>query len=192
MPRKPTFDREQVIQAALRIAKNEGLSALTVRRVANELRASVAPIYAHFETFDDLLQAVVGEILSISQSLYHSQTGPDPFSNIGLASLQFAREYPRIFEELVLTRNEYLPDAEELDEGLIQAMGRDESMRDWSREERRRLLFKMKAMHLGMAALWATEQAPKWLDKDGAETLLMEVGKELLWAAQARRKGSLT
>jgi AcrR family transcriptional regulator len=64
--RRRTFDREAVVDAALRVLDAEGLDAVTIRRVANELGTSGTALYTYVhdkeELVDLLLDRVLGEI----------------------------------------------------------------------------------------------------------------------------------
>ncbi|ASQ97468.1 TetR/AcrR family transcriptional regulator [Streptomyces sp. 11-1-2] len=59
--------RERIVQAAIAVADSEGLDAVSIRRIARELKARPMSLYAHFDSKDDLLDlmhdAVVEETL---------------------------------------------------------------------------------------------------------------------------------
>ena len=59
MPPKTKYNKEDIVDAAFEIAKEEGFSGITARSVANRLHCSVAPIYVNFATIDDLITDVV-------------------------------------------------------------------------------------------------------------------------------------
>ena len=65
--RKARFSRDDITAAAIRIADAEGLEALSMRRIAQELGAGTMTIYHYVETKDELLtlvnDAVIGEVL---------------------------------------------------------------------------------------------------------------------------------
>ena len=50
MAPKNKFTKEEIINAAFDIAKVDGLGAITVRRVAQKLNSSIAPIYVNLTT----------------------------------------------------------------------------------------------------------------------------------------------
>jgi AcrR family transcriptional regulator len=64
-PRRP-LSRELIVDTAMRILDAEGFEALSMRRVAMELRTGPASLYAHVKSKDELLELmidlVVGEI----------------------------------------------------------------------------------------------------------------------------------
>jgi AcrR family transcriptional regulator len=61
--RKPRFTREQIAAAAMAIADAEGLDALTMRRVAEELGAGTMTIYHYVRSKDDLIALVLDQMI---------------------------------------------------------------------------------------------------------------------------------
>jgi AcrR family transcriptional regulator len=65
--RKPRFTREDIAATAVRIADEEGLEAVSMRRLASELGAGTMTLYHYVQTKDELLtlvnDAVMGEVL---------------------------------------------------------------------------------------------------------------------------------
>ncbi|PKM85287.1 MAG: TetR/AcrR family transcriptional regulator [Firmicutes bacterium HGW-Firmicutes-11] len=191
MPPKTKFDKEVIIDAALAVAKEEGFSGITARSVATRLQSSVAPIYVNFATINDLVDAVVGRVFSISEEFLARQKGISVFENIGKASLDFAREYPVLFRELSINPNPYLASYETIENSMLESMSEDESMKDWTLEERRRLLLKMRVFHMGLSTMVANGHVPSWLANQEFDQLLMEVGEDVLLAQQVKRRECL-
>jgi AcrR family transcriptional regulator len=65
--RRPRFSREDIAEAAVRIADAEGFEALSMRRLAAELGAGTMTLYHYVRTKDELLtmvnDAVMGEVV---------------------------------------------------------------------------------------------------------------------------------
>lgn len=76
--------------------------------------------------------------------------------------------------------NPYMASYEALENVLLSAMSEDERMRDLHPDERKKLLFKMRAFQIGVAVMISTDQIPSWLDKDETEALLLETGEALV------------
>jgi AcrR family transcriptional regulator len=191
MPPKTKFDKNAIVEAAFEVAKEKGFSGITVRSVANRLKSSVAPIYVNFAAIDDLIEAVVQRVFAISEELLAKQKGESKFENIGKASLEFAREYPVLFRELSLQPNPYLASYETIEKSMLDGMADDETMRDWTFEERRRLFLKMRIFQMGLSAMVANGHVPSWLNNQEFDHLLMEVGDDVLLAQQIKRKENL-
>jgi AcrR family transcriptional regulator len=191
MPPKTKFDKEAIIDAALAVSKEKGFSGITARNVAAKLQSSVAPIYVNFATVDDLVEAVVQRVFAISEELFTKQKGQSMFEKMGKASLAFAREYPVLFRELSIQPNPYMASYETIEITMLKAMAEDETMRDWTLEERRRIFLKMRVFQIGLSAMVANGHVPSWLDNQEFDQLLMEVGNDVLLAHQIKRKENL-
>ena len=46
MPPKPKFTKEDIVEAAFNIVREQGWEALTQRSIAQKLNASIGPIYS--------------------------------------------------------------------------------------------------------------------------------------------------
>lgn len=69
MAPKTKFKKEQIVDAAFEIARTEGLEGITIRKVAERLGSSIAPIYVNFKDVDELIQAVIRKTFTISKQL---------------------------------------------------------------------------------------------------------------------------
>ncbi len=58
------LSRERVLQAALRLADKEGIEALSMRRLAQELGVQAMSIYNHVTNKDDILDGIVDLVIS--------------------------------------------------------------------------------------------------------------------------------
>jgi AcrR family transcriptional regulator len=62
-PAKPPLSREAIIKAGLEVLDRDGLDALTMRRVAQELDTGAASLYVYVKNRDDLMAAMLDETL---------------------------------------------------------------------------------------------------------------------------------
>jgi len=189
VPPTTKYDKERIVEAAFEIAKEHGFSGISTRVVAKRLGCSVAPIYVNFATIEELTAAVVQRVFALFDELMAAHTSDDPFENVGKASLAFAREYPVLFRELALEPNPYMASYEQVETGLLALMAEDEMMREWTAEERRLLLLKMRVFQMGLSAMVATDHMPSWVDEKAVDELLMETGAEIRTAQQLKRRG---
>ncbi|MGV9778949.1 TetR/AcrR family transcriptional regulator [Streptosporangium sp. NPDC003464] len=60
---RPVLSRDLIVAAGLRILDAEGLDALSMRRVAQELGTGPASLYAHVENKEELLDLVYDEVM---------------------------------------------------------------------------------------------------------------------------------
>jgi AcrR family transcriptional regulator len=98
---KVKFTREQIIDTAFKIAQTEGIDSITMRKIAEKMGSSVAPIYVNFKNIDELKEALMERIISVSRQILKEESTGNPFRDIGIASLRFAVEYSVIFRDLV-------------------------------------------------------------------------------------------
>jgi AcrR family transcriptional regulator len=61
-PTTPLIDRQTTVETALDIIDNEGLDAISMRRLAERLGVAISSLYHHFHNKEELLLAVCGLI----------------------------------------------------------------------------------------------------------------------------------
>jgi AcrR family transcriptional regulator len=61
-PAKNPLGRDQIVQAALRIVKTEGIDGVSMRRIAAEFDTGPSSLYAHVTNKDELLQLMFDEV----------------------------------------------------------------------------------------------------------------------------------
>ena len=102
MPPNPKFTREQIVEASLRIARGEGQSALTSRRLGKELGSSAQPIFTVFQNMDEVRR----ETFNAAKRLYHSyilNKGPDSQAFRRVDYIHFAKDEPKLFALMFMT-----------------------------------------------------------------------------------------
>ena len=63
------FTKEEIVEAALSVARAGGIGSLTARSLAAELGASTRPMFTYFETVDELKHKNHMAILLVSHDL---------------------------------------------------------------------------------------------------------------------------
>ena len=104
MPPKVKFQKEEIVNAAFRVASKKGIEAVTAREVAKELKVSVGPIFTWFDTMDELK----AEVCRLAKTRYreHLEQGlkePIPFLGVWHQYIAFARNEPELYKLLFLT-----------------------------------------------------------------------------------------
>ncbi len=105
MPPTVKFQKDEIVRAALDVARKKGIDAVTAREVARELRVSVGPIFTWFETMEQLK----AEVYALARERYRQYierglAGEIPFLGVGQQYIRFAREEPELYKLLFLTR----------------------------------------------------------------------------------------
>ena len=98
--RRPRFSRAKIAEAALRIADREGIRAVSMRRVAEELEAGTMTLYHYVRTKSELLSllsdAVMGELILEPEEL--SGSWRESLSAIARRSRRAFDRHPWVFD----------------------------------------------------------------------------------------------
>ena len=189
MPPKPKFSKEQIINSAFHIAKIEGLDKITIRKVADHLGGSSAPIYVNFNDVGELKRSVIHKIVELSQQMLQEYQSGNPFRDIGIASLKMAIEYPVLIRDFVLKPNDYLKDYDQEMAGeLVSIMQQDPGLEDFTKEELKKILLKMRIFQTGLTLMTANGVLPEKLDFDQMIELSDSVAEDVVMAARIRRE----
>ena len=105
MPPRVKFQKNEIVQAALNVARKKGMDAVTAREVASELNVSPRPIFTYYETMDQLRR----DVFDLAKEEYRTYierglAGPIPFLGVGQQYIRFAREEPELYRLLFLTK----------------------------------------------------------------------------------------
>ena len=91
MPPKVKFTQEEIVNAALRVARRKGANAVTTRDIAAELGVSTRPIFTYFHTMEEVRREIrkflpgVKIIENITGCTIGSHCGP---STLGIGILR--------------------------------------------------------------------------------------------------------
>lgn len=103
MPPKAKFTREQIVQAAVDVTREQGLSAVTAREVGKQLGTSSTPVFVAFENMDDLKNEVFKEVKNQYSNYINDGLNYTPmFKAFGLRMIEYAKEYPNLFKVLFM------------------------------------------------------------------------------------------
>ena len=105
MPPTVKYQKAEIVEAALEVARRKGIDAVTAREVARRLKVSVGPIFTWFETMEQLKAAVCEQAREIYRAyIERGLAGPVPFLGLGQQYIRFAREEPELYKLLFLSR----------------------------------------------------------------------------------------
>jgi len=184
MVRKSVYTREDVIAAGLAVVEKEGAANLSARRVADELGASTAPVYSNFANMGELTVAVNQAVVDMLLDLTLQKHTDDPFLNMGVGVLEFARRRPRLYSALFLHGGRDCRAGDVVRATLLERMASLPTLARLQPVERIVLLHKVSIFTHGLATVIVTggDRAPEW---DAMVTLLAEVGHAILADALA-------
>ena len=111
MPPKAKFSREEIIDAAINIVREDGFDSLTSRALGTKLGSSARPIFTVFQNMEEVQQEVIiaakqkyKEYISegLSQEL--------AFKGVGMEYILFSINEPKLFQLLFMTEQSQIPD----------------------------------------------------------------------------------
>lgn len=105
MPPKSKFTRNEIVDAALEITREEGFRAVTARALGAKLHSSPKVIFGLFANMEELQQ----EVLKAANAGYQRYLKEDmaagrypPYKASGMAYIRFAREETELFKLLFM------------------------------------------------------------------------------------------
>lgn len=193
MAPKKKFTKEQIVDAAFEIAKEEGIGSITIRKVATKLGCSIAPIYVNFNDADELVREVIRKTVELSNHMLQEHHTGNPFHDMGVASLRFAREYPVLFRELVWNPNKFVHEYEqEMSPVLLDQMKKDVDLQGFSNDELQFILLKMRACTLGLSIMVANGMLPGDVHEETVIQIMDSMAEDVVMAARQRYNGGLS
>ena len=119
MPPKPKFTREEITAAALKIASDSGMKALTSRALGAALGSSARPIFTVFKSMDEVAAEVHKAAMQKFDSYAEKAEGYFPYlKQIGLQMLLFAKEQPKLYRLLFMSENSQAESFDDIFSGL--------------------------------------------------------------------------
>lgn len=107
MPPKPKFSREELIQAALELTREGGLEMVVARNLGKKLNTSPSTIFTHFNSVDDIRQAVI----EAARELYNGFVEEGlrmvpPMKGFAVQYIRFAIEEPNLYAVLFMKKRD--------------------------------------------------------------------------------------
>ena len=97
MPPKFKFTKEEIVDAAFKIVRRGGWSALTARSLGSELGASSRPIYSFFNSMTELEEDVVKKAVDLLFQFMSRERTEDPWIDHGIGYVMFASVEKHLF-----------------------------------------------------------------------------------------------
>jgi AcrR family transcriptional regulator len=95
--------RQGILEAARHLARQEGWSAVTIRKIAEQIEYSPPMVYEYFASKEDLLLELLREgfrllAATIQRAFDTTENCEERLLRIGEAYCQFARVYPELYQ----------------------------------------------------------------------------------------------
>jgi len=188
MAPKTKFTKQDIVLAAFDIAKSDGIESITIRKVAERLGSSIAPIYVNFNDVQELLQQVVERAFHVARGMIIEQQSGQPFRDIGMASLRFAKEYPVLYRDLMMKDNPHMKNTPEQLGEVIGLMRQDPELAGFSDQELQSILLNMQVFQTGLCVMVANDLFTKNVDDEQMMNMMDEAAEAFIRAAHARKR----
>ena len=183
MPPKCKFTREEIIQAALDIARTEGIASINARALGAKLGSSSKPIFSVFENMEE----VQAEVQKAAKALYaeYVRVGLEQelaFKGVGTQYILFAIKEPKLFQLLFMSEQTQKPSVSGIlpiiDESYKQILLSVQNGYDLDKENSERLYRHLWIYTHGIAVLCATNMCS--FTAEEISGMMTEVCKSLL------------
>jgi len=113
--------RQRILDAALAIADERGLSAVTMRAVATRIGVTAMALYPYVRSKEDLLDGLVGRLLAELSLPDPAKPWPERLREIARSARETARRHPAVMP-LLFARPAVTPDAVRVVDAIYQAL----------------------------------------------------------------------
>ena len=109
MARKVKITKEFLVETAFEMAREEGIAAVTARRLAAKAECSTQPIFRLYENMDALYTDIFAKAVAYFASYYQKfpTKATEPFVNLGMAYIAFAQTEKELFRLLFIPEKSY-------------------------------------------------------------------------------------
>lgn len=104
MPPSKKFSREHVADTAFELVRRTGWPGLSARSIAKELASSTMPIYSNLSSMEEIEDEVRRRALDLLLEHQTKQYTENPFLNLAVGYIAFARSETNLFRFLFLER----------------------------------------------------------------------------------------
>lgn len=100
MPPRKQIDKQQILLAAFEMAKEEGFSGITVRKLAQKIGCSTQPIYQEFRDMEELRTSVIQEACVYMENYINTRREECMSQELSdmIAYVEFARQEEKLFQ----------------------------------------------------------------------------------------------
>ncbi len=106
LPPKAKFTREEIIAAALEVAREKGIGAITAREVGRYLGTSSSPVFVAFNNMDELVECVHNAAVEEYSNYIADAVNFTPaFKQFGFRMIEYARQQPNLFMSVCIMSN---------------------------------------------------------------------------------------
>ncbi len=179
MPPNVSFTKENIIDSAFELYREIGIEKITIRKIAEKLGSSIAPIYSNFKNTDELKKCLMDKTLGELMKYTNREYSNNVFLNIGIGLIKFAKENKVLYKTLFINSNEYVYLTDDFNSRNLEKMKSEPTLKDLDEEEMKRILEKTRLFTHGLAALICSGSMLNHSDEYLYE-LLKDAGEDII------------
>ena len=105
MPPMQRFNKEDVLNTAFQLVREQGIENLNAKNIAKMLNSSTQPIYSYYENMADLKADLFNMVCECHNRCFDKvEPGKNLFVNIGMAYIDFAIDEPNLFRMMFMAQ----------------------------------------------------------------------------------------
>ena len=189
MPRKAFFSKQEIIDKALDILRQQGPEAISARSLCKALGCSVSPLFTVYKNMDELFSDLHAAAEKLFENYMADVSDYQPaFKEFGMRLVKFSREEPQLFHYLFLDKNSESIVADRKARECLQNI---EGEYDLSEEQGLELYFQMWVFACGLSAL-CNKNPQKYSDSDISYLLSLQFSSVLTFLKSGREVLDIT
>ena len=189
MPRKAFFSKQEIIDKALVILRQQGPEAISARSLCKALGCSVSPLFTVYKNMDELFSDLHAAAEKLFENYMADVSDYQPaFKEFGMRLVKFSREEPQLFHYLFLDKNSESIVADRKARECLQNI---EGEYDLSEEQGLELYFQMWVFACGLSAL-CNKNPQKYSDSDISYLLSLQFSSVLTFLKSGREVLDIT
>ena len=171
MPRLK-FTKEIVVEAGYELMKKEGFQNVSVRKIANYLKCSTAPIYFNFRTVDELKEEIINVCKEKLKKYLYGNYSERKILSGAIGFVIFAREEKELFRTIFLDTTERFEKLYEMTlNELLTKENLHESFPTLKKEEARDVVDKLWYFLFGYATMLCTRLDDNYRENETNEII---------------------
>lgn len=189
MPRKAFFSKQEIIDKALEILRQQGPEAISARSLCKALGCSVSPLFTVYKNMDEIFSDLHAAAEKLFETYMADVTDYQPaFKEFGMRLVKFSREEPQLFHYLFLDKNSESIVADRKARECLQNI---EGEYDLSEKQGLELYFQMWVFACGLSAL-CNKNPQKYSDSDISYLLSLQFSSVLTFLKSGREVLDIT
>jgi len=190
MPPKAKYTREEIIEIAFQMTRENGIESVVARELGKKLGTSSSPIFTAFKNMEELQLAVRDRAMQEFESFIKDALNYTPaFKYVGVKMVQFSMQEPKLFQLLYMKEHEESQRFEDLVYELgdtveicIEVIQRDYALTKAEAE----LVFKQVWMHTFSICVLAANKVCHFKPEEISEMLSLEFQGTLMLIKSGR------